>query len=1180
LDVGYPSTGVELIVQYSSVVDGSSYGEYQFLYVTPNPTWAHEIVATRNQHNSNGDKRTANAVVSRFIGSVGTATNIVSSVTAGLNVDINSDSVDSNRSTGNFLYLASWGSEKSLAVDYTSPSKIAAQFNAYGETEGSRAGSYACLEHTDSKQYSYGISPAVVDANYYVDYSNTADYGSLITTSNGKPTGYTFQLLNSNLYWTDYATVAQVTSFVKDTTSGLTASYSTNGGLTTSILARHLDIDFENDNNSDTAHGSSGAYNMMLTNGSLTPAFSQMFEGSYASNAWTGTVTFTGKDSVKANTDTTSAETYANYILELGIFNKFTYSVTKTGHIAEETYQYYNIGVNTCDKGAVREFVETFCNKQMTLITDDDGRIQGMIAGDDIESGNYTVESYKEYLDAIAEAYYFIENPYNTTYTDSNKVEHEYTTAYATVDGEEHALIYTDEEGSDIFGTGTTSTDPVQAQIIQNIIDAYNNLFDKTDYVEAEKLYESAKIAVNEEGYTSTSVDAFNALLDAISGDFDYYTDRNSEDDNESTGSTYWRYVDLSGSQYNELQDVLQEAIDNSLMPVVDTEELESNIADRKTEGILDNSGTQQYSYSSWLELQDRIDNAQDLVDAKDVPDETTGSLPGMYAVNGKLEYEYNGESYTLDTYDKNTYSDLQQDVYAENEPTSDLLSYELQGIDDDDSYTAFKDAVTITQNNLDKYVDNGESLQKTVDELTSEVYTTLSSDDDYVKRYQQQTGSDISGVEIKVTSYQETDPITAKLLTYVNEINDTSSDKCLIKQFNAKFVTQYTDDYKEATTSTQTAYYGDMFAFDVGTLSDDEYVTWSVTTYDYGTDFDGTPNGSNKATGYESITRVADANIVATANVSQGESVADSTKVVVKNLYGKVTQVLYVTDSTIADKTSQTTTVGGQTITAEDIPFYTFAGWTSSTEDGVVIYKPYYTVSATYTINVTDGTVTAPKSVGDSDSSITTRFDNWATVTYTGDGTFGAWAVQNEDGTYQVASYNPSYSFYVVADENYVPITVVDDAYYIGDTKVTADMLDSQIDFDSSGISANNSFADKDNLVQVKLASKAPFISIEATDLIDGKYKAYMRITDGSTYTSCKVHIKNSSAEATAGITNIGSNGQFVATVKSSSAVTYTGIVNYDLAYDFDGTNTDNNDVSANISLVDNSSSVTAQAR
>jgi hypothetical protein len=1169
LDVGYPSTGVELIVQYSNKVTGDSYGEYQFLYVTPNPTWAHEIIAVRNQHSDNGEKRTANAVFSRFIGSVGSATDIVSSVTAGMNVDITSTSVSSNRSTGNFKYLASWGSDESLAEkNYTKPADIASQFNSYDKTAGSRAGSYACLEHKDTAQYSYGISPAVVNANYYIDYSNTADYGSLITTSNGKPTGYTFQLLNSNLYWTDYADVEQVTSFVKNTTSGLTATYSTNCGKTTSTLARHLDIDFENYPNEDTAHGSK-AYEMMLTNGSLTPAFSQMYEGSYASNTWTGTVTFTGKDSVKASTDTTSAETYANYILELGIFNKYTWNLTKTGHIAEETYQYYNIGVNTCDKGAVREFVETFCNKQMTLITDDDGRILGMTAGDDIESGNYSVESYREYLDAIAEAYYFIENPYNTTYTDSNGVEQEYTTAYATVDGAEHALIYTDEEGSDIFGTGTTNTDPIQAQIIQNIIDAYDNLFDKTKYEEAKEVYEAKVEALSDEGITSASYDAYNQFLEDVKSSFSYELDL---DDCETTDE-YWRYSNLSGSQYEELQEAI-EKMESSLMPVVDTAELSQSIdtqEDVLKDGIFNSSGEQQYSYGSWLAIKQEVDTAESCVDTAEK------EQAGKYAVTGQSEFKFNGKTYTYDTFVESD-DNLSTEQTTVNDENTTLLSKELKGIDDSDSYEAFDDAKIVTEGiNFDKYSDGGAALKEKIAQLSAKVYITLSSDE--IKAYNSyDTTGDVSQ-KIKVTSITETDPITAELLEYVNTINDISSDDCLVKKFTAKFVTQYTDNYKESTTSTQTAYYGDMFAFDVGTLDDDEYVTWSVTTYDYGTDFSGTANGSNKATGYESIQRVADANISVTANISKGDNTTGSTKVIVKNLFGKVVQVLYVDDTAIADATQQTTTVGGQTITAEDIPFYTFTGWTSSTSDGVVTIKPNYSVNASYTITVVDGTVTAPKSVGDGNS-IKTRFDNWATISYNGSGEFVAWAVHNDDDTYQVASYNPSYSFYVVADEDYVPITVTNDVYYIDGEELTASMLDSQIDFDASGISENNSFANKDKLVKAKLKAKAPFISIEATDIIDGKSKAYVRITDGSTYTSCKVHADNGSVQANFAITNIGSNGQFVSTIKSGTPVTYTAIINYDLDYTFGGTNTDDNATSTNISLVDNSSSKTASAR
>ena len=35
--------------------------------------------------------------------------------------------------------------------------------------------------------------------------------------------------------------------------------------------------------------------------------------------------------------------------------------------LGEETYNYYNVGVHTCDKGATRQFIEAFCNKKLNI---------------------------------------------------------------------------------------------------------------------------------------------------------------------------------------------------------------------------------------------------------------------------------------------------------------------------------------------------------------------------------------------------------------------------------------------------------------------------------------------------------------------------------------------------------------------------------------------------------------------------------------------------------------------------------------------------------------------------------------------------------------------------------------------------------------------------------------------
>ena len=100
--------------------------------------------------------------------------------------------------------MSSFGNEESTTADYTRPATIADKFNFYDKRVGTQSGSFALSEHSDDTENSYMNSSAVVDADYYVDYSDTDKYGNLITVENGKPTGYKFQLLSSNLKWSRY----------------------------------------------------------------------------------------------------------------------------------------------------------------------------------------------------------------------------------------------------------------------------------------------------------------------------------------------------------------------------------------------------------------------------------------------------------------------------------------------------------------------------------------------------------------------------------------------------------------------------------------------------------------------------------------------------------------------------------------------------------------------------------------------------------------------------------------------------------------------------------------------------------------------------------------------------------------------------------------------------------------
>lgn len=129
-----------------------------------------------------------------------------------------------------------------------------------------------------------------------------------------------------------------------------------------------------------------------------------------------------------------------------------------------------------------------------------------------------------------------------------------YTTAYSTTpSGEKHALIYNDEVGENIFQDGETSTDPVQAGIIQNVLNAYEVLFTKDTFTDYNQRVEDAKVfvenAIEGGNYTEESVAAFDTFLTDASKYFEYYLDRENPEENKD----YWRFTTLTGQDIKTL---------------------------------------------------------------------------------------------------------------------------------------------------------------------------------------------------------------------------------------------------------------------------------------------------------------------------------------------------------------------------------------------------------------------------------------------------------------------------------------------------------------------------------------------------------------------------------------------------------------------------------------------------
>lgn len=1268
----YTESGVQLVIRYQNKDTGESYGEYEFFYVEPNPANAHSIVAIRDQdQNMHGaasmftgfDSSYGNVVTAEGSNSAG---KYLSKLTNNGNNNINdndhrSAGITSTDENGNkaisygigvFNHLGDWGSAGSFTNDpdgskgyttggdnsgYNEPARIRDSFNFFDQNLGVNSGAYSLVEYYGMGRNSDGYSVAaadlasyVVDADYYIDYSNQELYDfdrngdNLITVdTQGKPTGYKLNFFVNNINWNpkNEKNVKAGTNYCRNNTglpARATIVKNSNDHLVGNTSIYHTTKTASgqhngNDNKYALSWNSeqygrrvmSSDYKLSSSdngwiNGLWSP-FSSIDNGFNNTGDWRGEIYLTGtgfqniskKHDNNDVTSTTYAEDNSNFVFEKGV-NYHLNSVGVDYYAIQQAYSYYNVGVSTCDKGAVREFVETYCNKQMNITRDANGKITSIRPvydnngnPKDIVSSEYSVTSYQEYLDALAEAYWFIEDSKNTTYSsyvdaDGNTVncdETNYSTAYGvTPDGKEHALIYADDVADDIFGNSGVSTDPVQAKLIADVIEAYGNLFTQKDYENAEQQYNDAKQAIAnlladaEGNYTSTSKDAWDNFANGINDYFTYYLNRDEPVENQE----YWRYVELTGSEYRELEEAIQ-VMKTTLMPVIESEPLAATISSKKQD-LTNGIGTK--SFASWEALYNEAVSAQELIAQKDVEDEH-GFLPGKYAVTGTGSYTYGGKEYKYQTFDANddSLSTLQTNINSENDV---LAAKELEGIDETEAYQAY-DSIYAVMQNVDwnkydpQYVDE---IKATLADTYDEVYTKLTVE-------QAQTVNDFFGTTVVNadqaygrTALQKTDPITATLMTYNTVVNDEQKSK-YVKQFDAVFTSTTTDSSGNEITSTptvQSKYYGEAFTFTEPTLNQGQYVKWTLTNYDYSVDVTGdltgvAPNGSTKVkTTASTFDRIADANIVVQAKVLGG-STENTIPVYIYNAYGRVVEIKYVTDSNYQASDDAT-------VKAEKIPFYNFSVWKNyqqkDSEGNVTsihIY-PSYTPAEICNLSTTGGTI----------SNTTADFNTKITLDGSSVENFYAWASE-VNGTYSVASYNPVYEFYAYGSESFTPITKDEtNGYMIGGQPLDPEtfVVDTTFnygDYKTDYTNLDSAKMTKLDFIESKLDNKYPFIQIiSKSNHVDEngitKYYAYCRITDGAVNrTGCTITMNNGTSEFTGNVTKILSNGQFYVSTKSN--VSFKANISYDYNLAFNGSNTDNNAQTTLISVTDSSATV-----
>ena len=631
-------------------------------------------------------------------------------------------------------------------------------------------------------------------------------------------------------------------------------------------------------------------------------AYATAANGKNGTNQWQGVATFTGKDSVIPNTYTkttkgywykhtvnkntkmdyttdlataqsagdgnwgeldVSAETYANYILEMGNYHKVSDTDTDGGRfIGNETYHYYNIGVSTCDKGAARAFAKNYLRKQVAVDIAADGtatvktneygepiyldsegnETSNVSEAATINPQNFTLSSYQDYIDAVAELNYFVKNPTNTTFKDYANSGSNASTEYVTAYHDGIPYYVSDIDGENIFGDeGTVNTDEVQARLIKNVIKAYENLFSKQDYTEAEEEYAKIEIATTtttddtinvyanaehtgtptafytKADYTDDSWNKFVELTKGVAPAFDY-------DSTKDKGEDSWRSVELSGAEYRKLVGILENA-EGALMKKLDTSELASLVdtkSDTRDGGIFAN-GEQRYTLQSWLDLDSTIGTAEGYINnPSSDPDATytdeNGTqhsfTVGKYDVRGVTKYNfdtvvYYAQEFSATDFTKANYaqatncSAAQANIYGQLDAgNSDaLINKSLVAVDTAQSYETYDAAYAVINSaiNLDKYVDSGKTLISNELAKRVSVYDGTAPTSAYgsgtvyitptsaqATAYNTATGESITTETLikNAVGTGTVDAYTATLLSTANSLEDVNNLDTYVKKF------------------------------------------------------------------------------------------------------------------------------------------------------------------------------------------------------------------------------------------------------------------------------------------------------------------------------------------------------------------------------------------------------------
>ena len=679
------------------------------------------------------------------------------------------------------------------------------------------------------------------------------------------------------------------------------------------------------------------------------------------------------------------------------------------------------------------------------------------------------------------------------------------------------------------------------------------------------------------------NIDVANRAWDDRTADWTSY---HSYADVVDTNATSGVYTTSSSAAYKEASD----AVTNSVTTVGDETKSHDYITGKVT--ALENAARKLNKKADFTAVDTAIAEKQSLKDTNNYDGSgnqinTFDSWMAFYTKYRDAYYHYaledrdNTPKYAVDGsgYVTASLSDDQNDI---NTDGAALSNAKLTAITDQESFGTYDTSREVSRGTLDKgnnvggvYQYDGKYTKAAIDHVEEaitaadgNVYHKLTAED--YEAYNTSTGKSLAvGTEIKNTT--DADTYTGNVLSAVGDINNAAKKATYINQFSVKFKVQDEKGTTIGDVTNNSYYYGEQIDLTVpaAALSGRTLSIWSTSIYGGTSGHESVnPRASQKTytNSTATLTKIVNANMFVTAEVSNDTFDSNFTRLNIYNAYKNLVKVEYSEGILGAGEgnlfTSELNTTFGTTLTDPVIPLYKFDYWivtkVSNNEYNIV---PKYTASKSFTISVNNVEVA------------TKEYDQRVEISYSGSDDFVAWA-ENSSGKLKIASYSEDYSFFVCANENYVPLVLDGTTVKVGSTSgdaVTASMISG--DFSSTGSQS------ADDFVQSMLKNGAPFVSIQTESHTRNKVRVYCRVTQGATGTegfgvlfrkdlaaaTDEQMVSGYNGTNTRAVTSVLDSGQYTYTLNNSkgfsagNVIPFRAFANYKFNYTV-GSNTYNN--------------------